>query len=86
MGEAIYAYEVDGMENSLAEFDDANVPSLLSIPLRLWTAFKRAIYENTRDRHFTQQKSLLQYFSSKILNCTGSPHTLKQMVCTIALA
>lgn len=32
-GHTIYAYEVDGLGGQLAPFDDANLPSLLSIPL-----------------------------------------------------
>jgi meiotically up-regulated gene 157 (Mug157) protein len=28
----VYAYEVDGLGNSLVDFDDPNIPSLLAIP------------------------------------------------------
>jgi hypothetical protein len=32
----VYAYEVDGLGNSLADFDDPNTPSLLAMPLLGW--------------------------------------------------
>jgi hypothetical protein len=31
-GTRVYAYEVDGLGNSLVDFDDPNIPSLLAIP------------------------------------------------------
>ena len=43
----IYAYEVDGLGNSLL-MDDANVPSLLSIPYLGYTKYDPEIYANTR--------------------------------------
>jgi meiotically up-regulated gene 157 (Mug157) protein len=46
----IYDYEVDGMENSVTDFDDANVPSLSSISLLERAAFERKISKNMRDR------------------------------------
>jgi meiotically up-regulated gene 157 (Mug157) protein len=83
-GESIYAYEVDGMGNTLADFDDANVPSLLSIPLLGWTGFDREIYKNTRNRLLS--KTNPYYFSGKLLTGIGSPHTPSQMVWPMALA
>jgi meiotically up-regulated gene 157 (Mug157) protein len=44
---SIYAYEVDGLGNSLL-MDDANVPSLLSIPY-LGYPYDPEIYANTRN-------------------------------------
>jgi meiotically up-regulated gene 157 (Mug157) protein len=32
-GTKVYAYEVDGLGNSLYDFDDPNLPSLLAVPL-----------------------------------------------------
>ena len=32
-GAKVYAYEVDGLGQSLHDFDDPNLPSLLAIPL-----------------------------------------------------
>lgn len=43
----IYAYEVDGLGNSLL-MDDANVPSLLSIPYLEYPYMDAEIYANTR--------------------------------------
>lgn len=83
-GESIYAYEVDGMGNTLADFDDANVPSLLSIPLLGWTGFDREIYKNTRNRLLSKKNPY--YFSGKLLTGIGSPHTPSQMVWPMALA
>jgi meiotically up-regulated gene 157 (Mug157) protein len=83
-GESIYVYETDGMGNSLADFDDANVPSLLSIPLLGWTGFDREIYKNTRNRLLSTKNPY--YFSGKILKGIGSPHTPNQMVWPMALA
>lgn len=83
-GESIYAYEVDGMGNTLADFDDANVPSLLSIPLLGWTGFDREIYKNTRNRLLSKKNPY--YFSGNLLTGIGSPHTPSQMVWPMALA
>lgn len=42
----IYAYEVDGLGNSLL-MDDANVPSLMSVPY-LGYPYDPEVYDNTR--------------------------------------
>lgn len=46
----VYAYEVDGLGNSRHDFDDANVPSLLAIPVLGYKYYDKLIYENTRRR------------------------------------
>jgi len=43
----IYAYEVDGLGNSFV-MDDANIPSLLSIPYLGYKHYDRQVYANTR--------------------------------------
>ena len=43
----IYAYETDGYGNHVL-MDDANVPSLLSIPYLEYTDIDDEIYQNTR--------------------------------------
>ena len=43
-----YAYEVDGRGGQLTGFDDANMPSLLGIPLLGYQHYNREIYANTR--------------------------------------
>lgn len=49
-GEMIYAYEVDGLGNHLADHDDPNVPSLMSVPILGYRHYDREIYKRTRDR------------------------------------
>jgi meiotically up-regulated gene 157 (Mug157) protein len=84
-GEDIYAYEVDGMGNVLSDFDDANVPSLLSIPLLGWTRYDRKIYENTRKRLLSPDDNKY-YFKGKLLQGMGSPHTPRYYVWPMAFA
>jgi meiotically up-regulated gene 157 (Mug157) protein len=84
-GEEIYAYEVDGKGNVLSDFDDANVPSLLSIPLLGWTRYDRKIYENTRKRLLSPDDNEY-YFKGKLLQGIGSPHTPMKYVWPMAFA
>ncbi|PSC76253.1 glycosyl hydrolase [Micractinium conductrix] len=72
-GQNVYAYEVDGLGNQLVDFDDANVPSLLSIPLLGYRHFDAAIYEATRARLLSPKNPW--YFESEKLRGVGSPHT-----------
>lgn len=67
----IYAYEVDGLGGSTL-MDDANVPSLLSIPYIGYHADKE-IYNNTR--RFLLSKGNPYYFEGKWAKGIGSPHT-----------
>lgn len=53
-GERVYAYEVDGKGGVLADFDDPNVPSLLSVPL-LGYEHDDAIYTATMKRVFSSK-------------------------------
>lgn len=46
-GGKIYAYEVDGYGNHVL-MDDANLPSLLSLPWLAFGVYDEAIYENTK--------------------------------------
>lgn len=73
-GSPVYAYEVDGKGNVLTGFDDANVPSLLSIPLLGWTGYNRTVYENTR-RMILSKDTNSYYFEGQVLRGIGSPHT-----------
>lgn len=71
----IYAYEVDGLGNFLLQ-DDANVPSLLSIPY-LGYDYDREIYENTRRFIYSHDNPMYQKGSNKItgdIEGYGSPH------------
>ena len=81
----IYAYEVDGNGNVLSDFDDANVPSLLSIPLLGWTGYDKEVYSNTRARLLDPAINKY-YFSGKVLRGIGSPHTHSGYVWPLGLA
>jgi len=67
----IYAYEIDGLGH--AKFmDDANVPSLLSMPL-LGYPYDRGAY--TRTRQFILSSANPYYFRGHFGSGVGSPHT-----------
>ncbi len=68
----IYAFEVDGLGNYLL-MDDANVPSLLSIPYFGYAEATESIYKNTRN--YCLSFSNPYYFEGKCLKGIGSPHT-----------
>jgi meiotically up-regulated gene 157 (Mug157) protein len=71
----IYAYEVDGLGNALL-MDDANVPSLLSIPY-LGYAYDEEIYANTRAFILSHQNPTFQKGTNALtgdLEGYGSPH------------
>jgi meiotically up-regulated gene 157 (Mug157) protein len=79
----IYAYETDGLGNHLL-IDDANVPSLLSIP---YLGYRRAddpIYRATRD--FVLSTGNPYYFAGSAAAGIGSPHTPPRHVWPISLA
>ncbi|KAG6116085.1 hypothetical protein E4U14_000501 [Claviceps sp. LM454 group G7] len=67
----IFAYEVDGF-GSQNLMDDANIPSLLSIPHLGFLPSSDATYQHTRD--FVLSRSNPYYGSGPVLNSTGGPH------------
>lgn len=69
----VYAYEVDGMGGVLYDFDDPNVPSLLSIPLLGFKGYDHEVYRATRQRILSTRNS--HYFSGAKFAGMGSPHT-----------
>jgi uncharacterized protein len=77
----IYAYEVDGLGHSNL-MDDANIPSLLSIPYLGYPA-DAAIYKNTR--RFVLSSDNPYYFEGKVARGIGSPHTPKGYIWPLAL-
>jgi len=83
-GVKIYAYEVDGLGGKEIQMDDANIPSLLSIPLLGWSGYDPSIYRNTRKRLFNAKTNDF-YFHGKNLEGLGSPHTAEGMVWTLAV-
>lgn len=78
----IYAYEVDGLGNQLL-MDDANVPSLLSLPYLGYCDKNDDIYLNTRA--FVLSEDNPYYFSGSAAEGVGSPHTPKDYIWHIAL-
>ena len=78
----IYAYEVDGLGNKLM-MDDANVPSLMSLPYLGYCAKDDEMYLNTRN--FVLSKSNPYFFEGKAAKGVGSPHTPKDYIWHIAL-
>ncbi|KAG5916793.1 hypothetical protein E4U42_007509 [Claviceps africana] len=67
----IFAYEVDGF-GSHNLMDDANIPSLLSIPHLGFLPSSDATYQRTRA--FVLSRSNPYYGSGPVLNSTGGPH------------
>lgn len=82
-GVKVYAYEVDGLGGQLTDFDDANVPSLLSIPL-LGYRFDPAIYQATRARILSAKNP--HFYKGQHLQGIGSPHTPANSVWALAIA
>lgn len=67
----IFPYEVDGFGNKLF-MDDANIPSLLSLPYLNAVSLDNEIYKNTRK--FLFSKNNPYYFEGKAGNGIGGPH------------
>ena len=78
-----YAYEVDGFGQYLV-MDDANIPSLLSLPMLGWCAADDPLYLNTRAVILSEQNPY--YYAGHRLRGIGSPHTPANYVWDIALA
>ncbi|MBE5973887.1 MAG: glycoside hydrolase family 125 protein [Paenibacillaceae bacterium] len=78
----IYAYETDGYGHYNL-MDDANVPSLLSIPWLKFETEVSEIYENTR--RFLLSSRNPYYFKGIYGQGVGSPHTPDRYIWHIAL-
>ncbi|WP_051451027.1 glycoside hydrolase family 125 protein [Actinospica robiniae] len=78
-----WAYEVDGLGGVL-EMDDANVPSLLSLPRLGYCGIDDPLYQATRA--FVLSPRNPTYYSGTAAAGVGSPHTPKHHVWPIALA
>lgn len=78
----MYAYEVDGLGH-VNLMDDANVPSLLSIPYLGYEPATNAIYQNTR--RFALSVDNPYYYSGAAASGEGSPHTPSGYVWPLAL-
>ena len=79
----VYAYEVDGMGETLL-IDDANMPSLLSIPLTGYAAADDPTYLATRGLLLSDDNPY--YYRGEHAVGIGSPHTPPNQVWPIALA
>jgi len=78
-----YAYEVDGFGQYLF-MDDANVPSLLSMPYFGYCKKEDEIYLNTRNAVLSQKNPY--YYKGSLIEGLGSPHTPEDYVWHIGLA
>jgi meiotically up-regulated gene 157 (Mug157) protein len=82
-GALIYAYEVDGFGGSVL-MDDANVPSLLSLPYLGCVDIDDPVYVATRA--FLLSPENLYYYDGSLAAGIGSPHTPPNHVWPIALS
>lgn len=73
----IYAFEVDGYGSSYL-MDDANVPSLLSLPYLGAVELSDPIYQNTRK--FALSKSNPYFFKGTAAEGIGGPHVGQDMI------
>ncbi|MFH1195134.1 MAG: glycoside hydrolase family 125 protein [bacterium] len=78
----IFAYEVDGFGNKLF-MDDANVPSLLSLPYLGYCSADNPIYTNTRKFLFSNNNPY--FFAGNSAEGIGSPHTLVDRIWQISI-
>jgi meiotically up-regulated gene 157 (Mug157) protein len=78
----IYAYETDGLGSHLV-MDDANVPSLLSIPYLGYRQAGNPVYRNTRA--FVLSNANPYYHSGRFARGVGSPHTPPGRIWHIAM-
>ena len=79
----MYAYETDGYGNHVL-MDDANVPSLLSVPYLGFTDYQDEVYQNTRQ--FVLSHENPYYYEGTRAKGIGSPHTWPQYIWPIALS
>lgn len=78
----MYAYETDGMGNYIF-MDDANSPSLLSLPWLKCCSKEDETYQNTR--RFVLSKENPYYYEGKAACGVGSPHTPDQYIWHMAI-
>lgn len=81
-GKDIYVYETNGSGDYLL-MDDANIPSLLSLPLICNDCIDFDIYNNTKE--YILSKNNPYYYEGKYLKGIGSPHTKENYVWPISL-
>ncbi|MFI6622146.1 glycoside hydrolase family 125 protein [Streptomyces sp. NPDC050528] len=81
--DSVLAYEVDGLGATLM-CDDANLPSLLSLPLSGWCASEDPLYRATR--RFALSELNPSYFSGSYASGIGSTHTPDRHIWPLAIA
>ncbi len=81
--DSVLAYEVDGLGAALL-CDDANLPSLLSLPLSGWCTSEDPLYRATR--RFVLSAGNPSYFSGSYASGVGSTHTPDRHVWPLAIA
>ncbi len=79
----IYVFETDGFGN-VFQIDDANVPSLLSMPYFDYCDITDPIYQNTR--RWVLSRKNPYYFEGSAACGIGSPHTPQNYIWHIGLA
>lgn len=78
----IYAFEVDGYGNHLM-MDDANIPSLLSLPYLGYVGISDPIYQNTRK--FILSTDNPYFYKGKFAEGIGGPHIGENMIWHMAI-
>ncbi|RLV92468.1 Meiotically up-regulated protein [Spathaspora sp. JA1] len=68
----VYAYEVDGYGSALF-MDDANIPSLLSLPDMGFTSIDDPVYQNTR-KMLLEKSGNPYYLTGQYFQGIGGPH------------
>ena len=79
----IWAYEVDGLGHHLL-MDDANMPSLMSLPLVAGVAVDDPLYLRTRSFVLSDDNPF--FYRGTVATGVGSPHTPERYVWPIALS
>ncbi|GAC1655005.1 MAG: glycoside hydrolase family 125 protein [Vulcanimicrobiaceae bacterium] len=78
----IYAYEIDGRGHANM-MDDANIPSLLSIPYYGYVGSRDSVYKATRAFVLSERNPF--YYRGKYAAGIGSPHTPRGYIWPLAL-
>jgi meiotically up-regulated gene 157 (Mug157) protein len=83
IGDRVIGYEVDGLGSRLVA-DDANLPSLLALPLIGWCAVDDPRYLATRETVLSTTNPW--YYEGRYAGGIGSPHTPSGHVWPLAIA
>lgn len=78
----VYVLETDCLGHYVFD-DDANIPSLLSIPYLEYPFINNIIYKNTRK--YILSKRNKYYYEGRVLKGIGSPHTPKDYVWPLSI-